>query len=177
LCIALLSKPVTVVVLILGVVLGIAVYYLASNVQLIRTETITHTTTQQVTTIQTSLSTVISTQTLTQTSFITSTTTLILHVYPIPTNVTVAFVDPGSGYTFSYQIVAGGQTFSGSSGSPISIPISPVFAGEQLKITASVGGNCSDGNSVTIVLYIDGKQTVTAPSGCNATPAQISMTL
>ena len=167
---------VAIALLIIGVFVGTAGYYVASTYQT-KTITLTQTTTQQETQIQTSISTSTSvvSSTTTQTSFVTSTSTT--SIYPVPTNVTVSFTNPGSGYSFSYQIVAGTQNFSGSSGSPISIPVSPVFPGEQIKITASVGGNCSGGNSVTIFLYIDEKQISTATSGCNATPAQISTVL
>jgi hypothetical protein len=165
--------------LIVGIIVGTTGYYVASTYQT-KTITLTYTTVFQQnmeTQTQTSISTSISvlSSTTTQTSFITSTSTA--SVYPVPKNVTVSFANPGSGYTFNYQIVAGTQNFSGSSGSPVSIPVSPVFAGEQIKITASVGGNCSGGNSVTISLYVDGNQVSTATSGCNATPGQISTIL
>jgi hypothetical protein len=162
--------------LIIGVLVGTTGYYVASTYQT-KTVALAYTTifqqnmeTQTQTSISTSIS-VLSSAT-TQTTFITSTSTD--SVYPVPTNVTVSFANLGSGYSFNYQIVAGTQNFSGSSESPISIPVSPVFPGEPIKIIASVGGNCSGGNSVTISLYINGNPISTATSGCNATPGQIS---
>jgi hypothetical protein len=167
---------VAVALLVIGVLVGSSGYYVASTYQT-KTVTLADTTIFQQnmeTQTQTSISTSISvlSSTTTQTTFITSTSTA--SVYPVPTNVTVSFANLGSGYTFSYQILAGTQVFSGSSGSPIAIPVAPVFPGEQIKITASVGGNCSGGNSVTISLYIDGDQISTATSGCNATPGLIN---
>lgn len=166
---------VAVALLIAGALVGTTGYYVASAYQSKTTVSSYTTIFQQNMEYQTQTSISVLSSTTTQTSFITSTFTA--SVYPVPTNVTVSFANPGSGYTFDYQIVAGTQDFSGSSGTPISIPVSPVFPGEQIKITASVGGNCSGGNSVTISLYIDGNQTSTATSGCSATPGQISTVL
>jgi hypothetical protein len=162
---------VAVALLVVGVIFGTTGYYVASTYQT-KTIALSYTTVFQQNMV-TSISVLSSTTT--QTSIMTSTSTD--SVYPVPTNVTVSFANPGGGYTFNYQIVAGTQNFSGSSGSPISIPVSPVFPGEQIRITASVGGNCSGGNIVMISLYIDGDQISTATSGCNATPGQISTVL
>ncbi|MGA2875496.1 MAG: hypothetical protein ABSE82_08155 [Nitrososphaerales archaeon] len=90
------------------------------------------------------------TQTVTSTLTIVSTST----AYPIPDNVTVYFQN--SGTPINYAINTASQSYTGStSNTAFSIPITPVFAGEKITITASCVGTCGVGLTFSATLYVN----------------------
>jgi hypothetical protein len=161
--------------LVVGVLVGVSGFYVASTYQT-KTITSTQTTTQQNTITQTQTSTLTSTSvvstTTTQTSFVTSTSTT--SVYPVPTNVTVAFVkDDGA---FQYEIDAGPNVMTSTPYAALSIPLTNLFQGEQIKITASSVGDRS-GETVTVELFVNGQMVQQSTTGTSSTPAQITYTV
>jgi hypothetical protein len=92
--------------------------------------------------------------TSTTTSISRTTLTVTTSIYPIPSNVTV-YVVPSSMFV-NYAISAGSYSNSGSSGSPQSFPISPVFQGETITVSISNGCGGSTGPSATAKLYVNG---------------------
>jgi hypothetical protein len=100
-------------------------------------------------------------------------------VYPVPNNVTVLFNQVNG--VFDYSITAGSQTYTGSSGSTLSIHITPVFQGETITITASEYGGfggCSPGvNTATAELFLNGQIVAHGTEYCNAATLQITYTM
>ncbi len=179
-----------------GILIGVVGYYLASTYSLaiVKTETVTQTTTQQITTTQTQLSVSTSTkivpqtitqtsevvstsvvsETTTQTSFITSTSTSL--VYPVPMNVTV-YVAP-SGQFMNYAIQAGSYSASGSIGSPQSFSVSPVFQNEVITVSITLSCPGSTGPTGSATLYVNGAVASRSNVACGGdTTGQISYVL
>jgi cytoskeletal protein RodZ len=166
---------VAVALLIMGVLIGISGYYVATTYQT-KTITLTATTTHQETTTQTQTSTETFTSvvssTTTQTSFITSSSTT--SVYPVPTNVTVAFVQDDGAY--QYEIEAGPNVLTSTPSGPLSIPLTNLFEGEQVKITASSVGD-RIGETVTVELFVNNQMVQQSTTGTGSSPAQIAYTV
>ncbi len=163
---------VAVALLIIGIFVGTTGYYVASTYQT-KTITVTHTTTRQDTITQTqtsiSTSTLVVSSTTTKTSFITSTSTT--SVYPVPTNVTVAFVNVVGSY--HYEIDAGPNVLTSTPSAPLSIPLTNLFRGEQIKITVSSFGDRM-GETVTVELFVNGQMVQQSTTFTTASPAQIT---
>jgi hypothetical protein len=166
---------VAIALLIVGILVGVGGFYVATTYQT-KTITLTHTTTELDTTTQTQTSILTSTSvvssTTTQISFITSTSTT--SVYPVPTNVTVAFVKVDGAY--QYEIDAGPNVMTSTPSSALSVPLTNLFQGEQVKITASsVGGRV--GETVTVELFVNGQMVQQSTTFVGASPAQITYTI
>jgi len=161
--------------LIVGILVGVSGYYVASTYQT-KTVTVTQTTIQLDTTTltQTSVetSTSVVSSTTTQTSFITSTSTT--SVYPVPTNVTVAFVQDDGAY--QYEIDAGPNTLTSTPSGPLSVPVTNLFQGEQISITASSVGD-RVGEMVTVELFVNNQMVQQSSTFTGANPAQITYTV
>jgi hypothetical protein len=177
--------------LIIGVFVGTAGFYVASTYQT-KTITLTATTTQQDTTTQTqtsiSTSTLVESTTTTQTSTETSTSvvsstttrtslvtlTSTTSIYPVPTNVTVAFVQNDGAY--QYEIDTGQYVLTSTLSGPLSVPLTNLFQGEQIEITASSVGD-RVGETVTVELFVNGQMVQQSSTFTGANPAQITYTV
>ena len=119
--------------------------------------------------------TIVSVETSTTTSLISTTTTT--SVYPAPENVTVLFT-PVSGQ-YSFTITAGSETYSGSTSNAQSLPITPVFQGETVSISASETGaaGCAMGQTVTVRLFVNNQLVAQSTTQSTGTDAQITYTV
>jgi hypothetical protein len=170
-----LAGIIAVGLLIIGVFVGTAGFHVASTYQT-KTVTLTSTTTQQDTTTQTqisiSTSTLVESTTRTQISLVTSTSTT--SIYPVPTNVTVAFVQDNGAY--QYTIDAGTNTLTSTPLAPLSFPLTGLFPGEQITISASSYGDRS-GETVTVELFVNGQMVQQSTTLAGGDPAQITYTV
>jgi hypothetical protein len=156
------SSLAAVVLLIVGIVIGVTGYYIATTYQT-RTVTLTQTSTQ------------IIRSTTTQTSVTVSTSTT--SVYPVPTNVTVAFINVDGEY--NYNIQAGTSTTSGVISGPASWQLTNIFQGEPISITASTVGvsGCREGEHFTLQLWVNGQLATDSSSFCGGSQASITYTV
>ena len=136
----------------------------------VKTETVTSTTLETTTSEKTITSTVVSSttqfSTLTQTS--TSTSTSTTSVYPVPNNVTLLFTNISGNYT--YNIQAGPSSSSGAvnGNSSYSLPLTGLFQGEKVSITATVAGTggCSMTEHFTMQLWVNGQFAAQSDTFC-----------
>ena len=125
--------------------------------------------------IETVTDTVISMTTVVFASDITTTSTVSL--YPSPDNVTVLFTKVSGQY--SYSIAAGSQFLGGSSDVQQSFPISPVFSGEVITISASMPGfgGCVVGQTATAELFLNGTMVAQGTQVCGGGNIAMTYTL
>lgn len=119
--------------------------------------------------------TIVSTSTSTTTYTTTSSTT----VYPVPENVTVLLV---SNIDINYAITASALSYGGSTSGNNSIPITPVFRGEAISVTASLDyqavAGCEPYQYAIVSLYVNGTIVSQAKAVCGGnTNAQIAYVL
>jgi len=164
--------------LVAGVLIGVLGYYVATTYQT-RTVVVMQTTTQTTTKMSTSDITFTNTQVdySTTTSLSVSTTISTTSVYPVPANVTLAFVHVDGYYQYSVQ--AGSSSSSGEWSGPYSVEINNLFQGETITITASTGDNngCRVGQVFTMQLWVNGQMVSEASTSCGASSASITYTL
>ena len=127
--------------------------------------------TVQVVTVQNTIVTV-----ETQTLIVTTTSTSSVSVYPVPDNITVAFVQVSGGY--NYVITAGASTYTGSYDRPFALQIAPVFQGETISVSASLTGvaGCSIGQTTTAEIFLNGQVVAQGTQICSGINIQISYT-
>jgi hypothetical protein len=176
------ANTIAVGLLVLGIIIGVTGYYLVSTYQT-KTVSFTQTTTQTNTATLTqetsfsftqTVSTTVST-TVTATSVTTSISTS--SVYPLPTNVTVAFVNVVGYYQYTIQV---GSSFNSSEGTgPYSLRINGVFPGESFTITARTGdiSGCHTGQMLTMRLWVNGFMVSQSDTSCGTNPASITYTV
>ena len=128
-------------------------------------------TVQVVTVSNTVVSVVTSVSVTSVTSTFTST------VYPVPDNVTVVFTQVSGGY--NYVVTAGSTTYTGSHDTPFTLPITPVYQGEVISISASETGlgGCAIGQTVTAQLYLNGTIVAQGTEICTGSNIQITYTI
>jgi hypothetical protein len=166
------SNAIVAAVLIVGILIGVTGYYVATTYQT-KILTQTETTTTSLTSIETQTLVLTSTQinvvTTTSVSSITSTSTV--SVYPVPDNLTLVFADSSGGYT--YNIQPGNQTISGTTSGTDVFHITELFQGEMVTVEVATGSalpengfSCGGGNYVTMQMYFNGQLVAHASKSC-----------
>ena len=137
--------------LITGVLIGAAGYYVA----------ITH----QATTTSVSVTTL----TLNST----------VSVYPVPDNVTLAFTAPSS-IMYNFSIQAGSSSTSGSWYGIRSLPITGLFQGQTIRVVAymiGLGSGCLNGQQFTVRLFVNGQMVAQSYSVCMSNRVIVTYTV
>lgn len=131
--------------------------------------------TNEVTSLEEHPSTVTTTQTLVRTT--TQTSTSVVSVYPVVSNVTLAFTQVSG--TFDYSVTVGGATSTGSTNQPFALPLKNLFAGEDVAVqaaTVSTGG-CNIGETVTVQLWVEGSVAAQSTTQCTGSPTSLDYTV
>jgi len=178
-----------------GIIIGITGYYVATTYQtkivtvtttLSTTTSLTETLTQTLTLTQTQILPETLTQTVTSTALQLSTTTATVTstytspttIYPTPSNVTV---DMTGTYLYSYSVMAGSVSYTGSSSAQESVPVTPVFQGETISISVNLNSPtfaCPGGSYVDVQLFVNGQAVSNGSQVCgDGTGIQISYIL
>jgi hypothetical protein len=109
------------------------------------------------------------------TTTVTTVTTSTVTEFPLTKNVTVFFQNSGS--LFSYVVTSSSFHSSGSTNhTSVILPVTPVYNGELLSISASCGQTCKAGATFNATLYIDSKVCATG-AGLPGNPLSINYTL
>jgi len=165
---------------IVGVIIGVMGYYVATTYQTkivtvtttqSTTVSLTETLTQTVSITSTTLLTTTLTQTLTSVSIVSTT------IYPIPDNVTLVFTNV-DGY-YQYNVQAGSSSTSGEWAGDYSLKINGLLPGQAITISATTGdtGGCRVGQVFTMELFLNGQMVGQAATSCGGGPAVISYTV
>jgi hypothetical protein len=176
------ANSIAVGLLIVGIIIGVTGYYLVSTYQT-KTVSVTQTATQTNTVTLTQETSFTSTQTVSTTVLTTVTAKSVKtsistsSVYPVPTNVTLAFVNVVGYYQYTVQV---GSSFNSSEGTgPYSLRINGLIPGETITITATTGNisGCQIGQVLTMRLWVNGFMVSQSDTSCGANPASITYTV
>lgn len=172
------SNAIAAGLLVVGILIGLTGYYVATTYQtkvVIQTET----TTARLTTTATQSVHLTSTKTVlaTTTSVSLTVSTSIVSVYPVPDNVTLAFTAVNGQY--DYNIDAGSSSSSGSMTGNYAFQITGLFQGQTIDITASTTSvsGCRVGEQFTMELFLNGQMVGQSDSFCGGNQASISYTV
>lgn len=145
------SNAVAAGLLVAGILIGVAGYYMATTYQ-------TATTVVSVTT---------------------STLTSTVSVYPVPDNVTLVFAAP-SGVTYNYSIQAGSSSTSGTWYGIQSLPVTGLFQGQTILVIAYMIGHsslCLVNQQFAMELFVNGTMVAQSDSVCTGNLVTISYTV
>jgi hypothetical protein len=168
-----ISTAVAVGLMIVGVLIGVTGYYVATTYQtklvtVTTTQTTTFSTTYTEVQVQTSYVSTTMSQTVTSTVVSISTTS----IYPVPDNATLVFADSSGSYTYSIQV--GSSTTSGSASGTDTFNLTPLFKGEGITVELATGSalpengfSCGIGNTATMQLYLNGQLVAHASKECS----------
>ncbi|MGD0477927.1 MAG: hypothetical protein ABSB29_07160 [Nitrososphaerales archaeon] len=112
-----------------------------------------------------------------------SVTTLTLNstvtVYPVPDNVTLAFI-ASSGIMYNYSIQAGSSSTSGTWHGIHNLTITGLFQGQTILVIAfmiGLGSSCLTGHPFTVSLFVNGQMVAQSHSVCMGNRVIISYTV
>jgi hypothetical protein len=166
------SNTIAVALLVVGVIVGVTGFYVATTYQTkLVTVTTTQSTTRSLTYTQVSVQDVFISTTISETTTNTVVSISTSSVYPVPDNVTLVFVDSSGPFTYSIQV--GSSTTSGTSGGTDTFQLRPIFQGEVITVQLATGSampengfSCGGGNYATMQLYLNGQLVAHASKTC-----------